>query len=97
MRLDVALTLVSASTCAPLSGYAVHIRACDREGRNSLYSNGVTNQNYQRGVQAGDAVGTVRFTMIYLGCCSGRWPHLGVIRPQGGLVGGQRRTPTVSQ
>lgn len=76
VRLDVALTLVSSATCTPLSGYAVYIWACDREGRYSLYSNGVTNQNYQRGVQAADGSGTVRFTMIYPGCYSGRWPHI---------------------
>jgi len=33
VRLDVALTLVSASTCAPLAGYAVYIWACDRGRR----------------------------------------------------------------
>ena len=76
IRLDIALTIVSASTCTPLSGYAVYIWACDRDGRYSLYSSGVTNQNYQRGVQAGDANGAVRFTMIYPGCYAGRWPHI---------------------
>jgi protocatechuate 3,4-dioxygenase beta subunit len=76
VRLDVALTIVSASTCTPLAGYAVYIWHCDREGRYSLYTSGVTNQNYLRGVQAADASGVVRFTSIYPGCYAGRWPHI---------------------
>ena len=49
---------------------------CDRPGRYSLYSSGVTNQNYLRGVQAADASGRVSFTTIFPGCYSGRWPHI---------------------
>jgi protocatechuate 3,4-dioxygenase beta subunit len=53
--------------------YAWH---CDREGRYSLYSSGVTDENYLRGVQVTDADGKVRFTSIYPACYSGRWPHV---------------------
>ena len=53
--LTIALTIVSASTCAPLAGRAVYIWHCDRLGRYSLYNSGVTNQNYLRGVQEADA------------------------------------------
>ena len=60
--LDVVLTIVSASTCAPLAGRAVYLWHCDRPGRYSLYSSGVTNQNYLRGVQEADASGRVTFT-----------------------------------
>src|SRR5207253_804792 len=74
--LAIALTLVSAATCAPLAGYAVYIWHCDRLGRYSLYSAGATNQNYLRGVQAADANGKVAFTSIYPGCYAGRWPHI---------------------
>ena len=49
--LNIVLTIVSASTCAPLAGRAVYLWHCDREGRYSLYTQGVTNQNYLRGVQ----------------------------------------------
>nr|WP_308167822.1 hypothetical protein [Catellatospora tritici] len=42
--------------------YAWH---CDREGRYSLYSSGVTNQNYLRGIQVTNASGTVTFTSVY--------------------------------
>jgi protocatechuate 3,4-dioxygenase beta subunit len=74
--LTLALTLVSATTCAPLAGRAVYVWHCDRPGRYSLYSSGVTNQNYLRGVQETDADGRVTFTTIYPACYSGRWPHI---------------------
>jgi protocatechuate 3,4-dioxygenase beta subunit len=74
--LNIELTIVSASSCSPLSDYAVYLWHCDRTGNYSLYSSGVTNQNYLRGVQAADANGKVRFTSIYPGCYSGRWPHI---------------------
>lgn len=74
--LNVALTIVSASTCTPLAGAAVYLWHCDREGRYSLYSQGVTNQNYLRGVQVADSNGRVAFQSIYPGCYSGRWPHI---------------------
>lgn len=74
--LTIELTIVSASTCAALAGRAVYLWHCDRLGRYSLYSAAVTSQNYLRGVQEADASGKVRFTSIYPGCYSGRWPHI---------------------
>ena len=74
--LTIVLTIVSASTCAPLAGRAVYLWECDRQGRYSLYNAGVTNQNYLRGVQQADANGTLSFTAIYPGCYAGRWPHI---------------------
>ena len=74
--LTVQMTLVSASTCAPLAGRAVYIWHCDRLGRYSLYSSGVMNQNFLRGVQEADSAGVVTFTTIYPGCYAGRWPHM---------------------
>jgi len=74
--LNIVLTIVSASTCAPLAGAAVYLWHCDREGRYSLYTQGVTNQNYLRGVQEADANGRVTFQSIYPGCYAGRWPHI---------------------
>ena len=77
VTLTVTLTLVDTNTsCADLSGHAIYLWHCDREGRYSMYSSGVTNQNYLRGVQETDANGTVRFTSIYPACYSGRWPHI---------------------
>jgi protocatechuate 3,4-dioxygenase beta subunit len=74
--LQIVLNLVSASTCAPLAGRAVYLWHCDRLGRYSLYSSGVTNQNYLRGTQESDAGGRVAFTSIFPGCYAGRWPHI---------------------
>jgi protocatechuate 3,4-dioxygenase beta subunit len=74
--LSIVLSIVSTSTCAPLAGYAVYLWHCDRLGRYSLYSSGVTNQNYLRGVQEADSSGKVTFTSIFPGCYSGRWPHI---------------------
>lgn len=58
------------------AGTAVYVWHCDREGRYSMYSNGVTDQNYLRGVQVADAAGRVKFTSIYPACYDGRWPHI---------------------
>lgn len=74
--LTIQLTIVATATCAPLEGRAVYIWHCDRPGRYSLYSSGVTNQNYLRGVQAADATGKVTFQSIFPGCYAGRWPHI---------------------
>jgi protocatechuate 3,4-dioxygenase beta subunit len=71
------LTLVdSNSDCAPLVGYAVYLWHCNRDGQYSLYSSGVTNEDYLRGVQATDSNGKVTFTSIFPACYSGRWPHV---------------------
>jgi protocatechuate 3,4-dioxygenase beta subunit len=60
----------------PFAGTAVYVWHCDREGRYSLYSQGVTDQNYLRGVQTADAAGKVRYTSVFPACYTGRWPHV---------------------
>jgi protocatechuate 3,4-dioxygenase beta subunit len=73
----VELTLVNVSSdCAPLAGYAIYLWHCDRDGNYSLYSNGVTDEDYLRGVQVADANGKVTFQTIFPACYSGRWPHI---------------------
>jgi protocatechuate 3,4-dioxygenase beta subunit len=75
--LTVTLSLLDqVNGCAALSGAAIYLWHCDREGRYSLYSDGVTDQNYLRGVQEADANGQVTFTTIFPACYSGRWPHI---------------------
>jgi len=74
--LVIQLTLVSASTCTPLANRAVYLWHCDALGRYSLYTSGVTNQNFLRGVHEADANGQVTFTSIFPGCYAGRWPHI---------------------
>nr|WP_269327832.1 intradiol ring-cleavage dioxygenase [Kineosporia mesophila] len=63
-------------TGAPISGAAVYVWHCDRDGNYSLYTEGITDENYLRGIQATDANGLVSFTSIYPACYTGRWPHI---------------------
>ncbi|MGV9721329.1 dioxygenase [Nocardia beijingensis] len=58
------------------AGMAVYVWHCDRDGNYSLYSSGVTEQNYLRGVQVAGEDGKVIFTSIFPACYSGRWPHI---------------------
>ncbi len=58
------------------AGVAVYVWHCTREGGYSLYSDGVADQNFLRGVQVAGADGTVSFTSIVPACYSGRWPHV---------------------
>jgi protocatechuate 3,4-dioxygenase beta subunit len=60
----------------PFEGVAVYVWHCDRDGGYSMYSQGVEDQNYLRGVQIADADGKVRFTSIFPACYEGRWPHV---------------------
>ena len=76
----------SAATCQPRDRLRWSAANCagspgepsigDRLGRYSLYNQGVTNQNYLRGVQEADANGRLTFTAIFPGCYAGRWPHI---------------------
>ena len=61
---------------APFAGVAVYVWHCNRDGNYSLYSEGITDQNYLRGVQIADDSGKVSFTSIFPACYSGRWPHI---------------------
>jgi protocatechuate 3,4-dioxygenase beta subunit len=61
---------------APLSGLAVYLWHCDRAGKYSMYSSGVEDENYLRGIAKTDSDGTAWFKTIYPGCYSGRWPHI---------------------
>ena len=61
---------------AGFGGVAVYVWHCDREGRYSMYSEDVTDQNYLRGVQVAGEDGLVRFSSIFPGCYPGRWPHV---------------------
>jgi protocatechuate 3,4-dioxygenase beta subunit len=66
----------SSKGCAALAGAAVYLWHCDRDGKYSMYSPGVTDQNYLRGVQQTDANGQLTFQTIFPACYSGRWPHM---------------------
>lgn len=75
--LTIELRLVNtASSCADLSGYAIYLWHCDRDGKYSMYSSGITAENYLRGVQSTDSSGVASFTTIFPACYSGRMPHV---------------------
>ncbi|MGP4084131.1 intradiol ring-cleavage dioxygenase [Streptomyces sp. KR55] len=76
--LAITLTVVdAASGCGtPKQGAAVYLWHCDRDGNYSLYSEGVTDENYLRGVQETDDKGRVTFRSIFPACYTGRWPHI---------------------
>ncbi|GER23610.1 3,4-dioxygenase subunit beta [Zafaria cholistanensis] len=75
MELELTITDL-ANGGAPFAGVAVYVWHCDAGGNYSLYSSGVEDQNYLRGVQIADAAGKVRFTSIFPACYPGRWPHI---------------------
>ena len=74
--LTIALTVRDAATGDALAGGAVYLWHCDRDGNYSLYSDGLDDVNYLRGVQEIGADGSVTFTTIFPACYSGRWPHI---------------------
>lgn len=75
--LTIKLKLVNVgASCASAAGATVYLWHCDRDGNYSLYSAGITGENYLRGVQAADSDGNVTFTTIFPGCYAGRMPHV---------------------
>jgi protocatechuate 3,4-dioxygenase beta subunit len=70
------LTVTDVAGGKPFAGAAVYVWHCTREGKYSLYSPDVQNENFLRGVQIADAAGRVRFTSVFPGCYAGRWPHV---------------------
>jgi protocatechuate 3,4-dioxygenase beta subunit len=75
--LTIKLQLVNTKTsCASLAGYAIYLWHCTADGLYSMYSSGVTGENFLRGVQETDSSGNLSFTTIVPGCYSGRIPHV---------------------
>jgi protocatechuate 3,4-dioxygenase beta subunit len=74
--LTIHLRVLNTDTCGPVPGAAVYLWHCDAAGLYSLYSQGATNQNYLRGVQAAGEDGRLTFQSTFPGCYSGRWPHI---------------------
>lgn len=60
----------------PLTGAAVYVWHCDAQGNYSMYSEGLEDATYLRGVQVVNDDGTVTFTSIFPGCYMGRWAHI---------------------
>jgi protocatechuate 3,4-dioxygenase beta subunit len=61
---------------APFADAAVYVWHCDSAGGYSMYSSGIENETYLRGVQVADATGTVSYTSVFPACYPGRWPHI---------------------
>lgn len=60
----------------PFENVAVYLWHCDAAGGYSMYSEGIEDETYLRGVQVADAAGTVTYTSIFPACYTGRWPHI---------------------
>ena len=65
-----------ANACEPYAGAAIYAWHCDQAGRYSMYTQGVEDENYLRGVQAAGDDGIVEFTSVFPACYPGRWPHI---------------------
>jgi protocatechuate 3,4-dioxygenase beta subunit len=61
---------------APFENAAVYVWHCAAAGGYSMYSDGIENETYLRGVQVADTDGSVSFTSIFPACYTGRWPHI---------------------
>ena len=66
----------SAKGYAAMSGAAVYLWHCTRDGGYSMYSDGLEDENFLRGVQSTNAAGTATFRSIFPGAYTGRWPHI---------------------
>ncbi|HUB90933.1 MAG TPA: hypothetical protein VMA74_14505 [Dyella sp.] len=75
LTLNIRLANVRAQ-CSALSGHAIYVWQCNRDGDYSLYADNLRQENYLRGVQVTDAHGEVSFRTIFPGCYAGRWPHI---------------------
>jgi len=75
--LDLTFSLTDmANDDAPFEGAAVYAWQCDAQGLYSMYSEGIEDETYLRGIQVADADGVVSFSTIVPGCYPGRWPHI---------------------
>jgi protocatechuate 3,4-dioxygenase beta subunit len=81
--LTLTLKLVSVgNSCGPITGAAVYIWHCDKDGQYSGYASGANGshagETFLRGIQVTDSVGQVTFTTIYPGWYAGRITHIHV-------------------
>lgn len=61
---------------SPFEGVAIYAWQCDAAGLYSMYSEGVEDETYLRGIQATDTGGSATFETIVPGCYAGRWTHI---------------------
>ncbi|GAA5703485.1 intradiol ring-cleavage dioxygenase [Streptomyces avermitilis] len=86
--LTLRVTVVDATTCAPLPNTAVDIWHCDALGIYSGYVAGgsTPDTTFLRGVQLTDSAGVAEFTTVYPGWYVGRALHIHVKTHVGGTV-----------
>ena len=75
LRVNLTVTKTSKDYAA-LAGAAVYLWHCNRDGKYSLYSSGITDENYLRGIARTNSNGTAWFSTIFPACYDGRWPHI---------------------
>ena len=86
-RLDLALTVVDASTCRPIKGATVDIWHCDAGGVYSGFGAGSSNRTFLRGKQKTDVHGVAHFKTVYPGWYPGRTVHIHVkVHVRGNVV-----------
>lgn len=61
---------------APFENAALYLWQCNAQGEYSMYTQGVEDETFLRGIQVADANGELTFQTIIPGCYTGRWPHL---------------------
>lgn len=76
VALTMAFVVTDMAKGKPFEGAAVYAWQCNAKGQYSMYTQGVENETFLRGVQVADADGKVSFTTIVPGCYAGRWPHI---------------------
>ena len=63
-----------------------------------MYSEGIEDENYLRGVQIADSSGKVTFTSIFPACYTGRWPHIHFeVFPDEASITDQSNAASISQ
>ncbi|WP_421117928.1 intradiol ring-cleavage dioxygenase [Aquihabitans daechungensis] len=74
--LGISFVVTDVATGKARSGAAVYAWHCTADGAYSLYSPGVEDENFLRGVQETASDGTASFASIFPGAYDGRWPHI---------------------
>ncbi|AYF97682.1 intradiol ring-cleavage dioxygenase [Protaetiibacter intestinalis] len=74
--LSLTFTVTDMVNDVPFEGVALYAWQCDAQGLYSMYSEGVEDETYLRGIQVADANGQLTFQTIVPGCYTGRWTHI---------------------
>ncbi|MBF4162765.1 intradiol ring-cleavage dioxygenase [Nocardioides acrostichi] len=61
---------------APFEDAVLYAWQCNAQGEYSMYTSGVEDDTFLRGMQVADADGELTFQTIVPGCYQGRWPHI---------------------